>query len=70
MFYVYDNRNGNTQGPYDREDAQKLAKDLNDYVERNMTPEERARKTHQRDRRPFTFGTKDDFAKSGTYIAI
>lgn len=69
-YYVYDNRNGNTQGPYDRTDASKLCADLNDYVERNMTEEEKKTKTHQRERRPFTFGTKDDFAQSGKFIAV
>lgn len=67
-YFVYDNRNGNTLGPYDRDAAKKFCADLNDFVERNMTPEEKKAKTHQRDRRPFTFGNKSDFAQSGKVL--
>lgn len=63
-FFVRDNRNGNTLGPYTRAEARTLCADLNDFVQRNMLPEER-KTLRAAEQRPFTFGTEKDFAQSG-----
>lgn len=69
-FYVCDNRDtkNKAQGPYSMADAKKLCSDLNDYVQRNI-PAEQRKTMRERDMRPFTFGTKDDFAQFGKVIA-
>ncbi len=66
-FYVRDNRNGNALGPYSRRDARQLCADLNDYVQRNMLPEERNTKKAS-EQRPFSFGTQKTFAESGKVV--
>jgi hypothetical protein len=37
-WWVLDNRNGNSQGPYAEKDAKRLAKDLSEFVLRNDFP--------------------------------
>ncbi len=67
MFYVYDNRNGKAEGPYSRGTAKNICSDMNDRVQKKLSAEDR-KNLRARDQRPFTFGTKDDFAKSGKLI--
>lgn len=66
-FYVRDNRDGKTQGPLERDDAMDLCAKLNEEAQKTI-PVEQRKQMRQRDARPFTYGTKKDFARYGKII--